>query len=97
MAVRAAGQAEDPATIVSSLMALVPVGDTSWCFDRWAKKVAKLPDDSPDSAWPPIDWVLFREGGLGGGVHTVRLGEAAAYPVGPGEGPWLFGTAGITV
>ena len=74
-----------------------PVADTSWCFDRWAKKVAKLPDDSPESAWPPIDWVLFREGGLGGGVHTVRLGEAAAYPVGPGEGPWLFGTAGITV
>jgi hypothetical protein len=33
MVVSAAGQAEDPATFVGSLMALVPVGDTSWCFD----------------------------------------------------------------
>jgi hypothetical protein len=41
-----------------------PVVDRSWCFDRWAEKVVKLPDDFPESAWPPPDWILFREGDL---------------------------------
>ena len=67
-----------------------PVADTSWCFDRWAKKVGKLPDDFPESAWPPIDWVLFREGALEVAYTPFDWVNLAAYPVEPGEGPWAL-------
>ena len=74
-----------------------PVADTSWCFDRWAKKVAKLPDDSPESAWPPIDWVLFREGALEV-AHTpfdwMKL-PLTPSDLGRGPGSWYRGHYGL--
>ena len=38
--------------------------DEGWRFDAWAARIAALPPDLPESAWPPPGWVLYRDGSL---------------------------------
>jgi hypothetical protein len=35
-----------------------------WHFGAWADRVAALPSDLPESAWPPSGWTLYRDGSL---------------------------------
>lgn len=33
-------------------------------FDSWAARIAALPADLPEAAWPPPGWTLYRDGDL---------------------------------
>ena len=52
-----------------------------------AKKVAKLPDDSSEWAWPPTDWVLFREGALEVAYTPFEWVNLPLTPSDLGRGP----------
>ena len=53
-----------PIDVVKADPTSVPLVDGGWCFDAWADRVAGFPPDFPESAWPPPNWTLYRDGGL---------------------------------